>query len=329
VTPKMKRRDFITLIGGVAAWPLAARAQQAGKQPIIGYLGANTPSAESQRIAAFLQRLRELGWIEGRTIAMEVRWAEGRNERFAEIAAEFVRLKVDVIVVAGIAAVVAAKQAASMIPIVFAVAGDPVGSGVVASLARPGGNVTGLSLQTTDLVGKRLELLREVLPSLRRIAVLADVSSPIGELEMREVQAAAGTLGLEVVTSEVRRAEDITPAFDALKGRTDALYVVAGPLVTTNRIRINILALGARLPTMHGQRDNVEAGGLMSYGANFPDLYRRAADYVDKVLHGMKPGELPVEQPTKFDLIVNVTTAKALGLSIPESFLVRADEVIE
>jgi putative ABC transport system substrate-binding protein len=326
---QFRRREFITLLGGAAAWPLAARAQQAGKQPIIGYLGANTPSAESQRIAAFLQRLRELGWIEGRTITMEVRWAEGRNERFAEIAAEFVRLKVDVIVVAGIAAVVAAKQAASMIPIVFAVAGDPVGSGVVASLARPGGNVTGLSLQTTDLVGKRLELLREVLPGLRRIVVMADVSSPIGELEMREVQAAAGALGLEVVTSEVRRAEDITPAFDAFKGRANALYVVAGPLVTTNRIRINILALGARLPTMHGQRDNVEAGGLMSYGANFPDLYRRAADYVDKILHGMKPGELPVEQPTKFDLIVNVTTAKALGLSIPESFLVRADEVIE
>jgi putative tryptophan/tyrosine transport system substrate-binding protein len=326
----MNRREFITLVGGTAiTWPLAARAQQAAKLPIIGYLGANTPSAESQRIAAFLQRLRELGWIEGRTIAMEVRWAEGRNERFAEIAAEFVRLKVDVIVVAGIAAVVAAKQAASMIPIVFAVAGDPVGSGVVASLARPGGNVTGLSLQTTDLVGKRLELLHEVFPGLRRIVVLADASSPIGELEMREVQAAAGTLGLEVVTSEVRRAEDITPAFDALKGRADALYVVAGPLVTTNRIRINILALGARLPTMHGLREYVEAGGLMSYGANFADLYRRSADYVDKILRGAKPGDIPVEQPTKFDLVINLTTAKALGIDIPPTLLARTDEVIE
>jgi putative ABC transport system substrate-binding protein len=215
------------------------------------------------------------------------------------------------------------------VPIVFVTTIDPVGGGLVASLARPGGNVTGLSLQTTDLVGKRLELLREILPGLRRLAILADVGSPIGLLEMREVEATAGTLGLEVVTSEIRRAADITPAFDALKGRADALYVAAGPLVTTNRIRINILALGARLPTMHGQGDNVEAGGLMSYGANFPDLYRRAADYVDKILRGTKPGELPVEQPTKFDLIINVTTAKVLGLSIPESFLVRADEVIE
>jgi ABC-type uncharacterized transport system substrate-binding protein len=326
----LRRREFITLLSGTAAvatWPLAARAQQA-KLPTIGYLGANTASAKSQRIAAFVQRLRELGWIEGRTTAIEVRWAEGRNERFAVIAAEFVRLKVDVIVTAGTAAVVTAKQATSVIPIVFAVAGDPVGSGLVASLARPGGNVTGLSLQTTDLVGKRLELLRDVVPGLRRLAILANVG-PIGVLEMREVQATAGTLGLEVATSEVRRAEDITPAFDALKGRADALYVVADPLITTNRIRINILAVGARLPTMHGQWDNVEAGGLMSYGANFPDLYRRAADYVDKILRGAKPGDLPVEQPTKFDLVINLTTAKALGLTIPEAFLLRADEVIE
>ena len=216
-----------------------------------------------------------------------------------------------------------------MIPIVFAAAGDPVGTGLVASLARPGGNVTGLSLQTTDLVSKRLELLREVVPGLRRLAILANVGSPIGVLEMREVQATAGTLGLEVTTSEIRRAEDISPAFDALKGRVDALYVVAEPLVTTNRIRISILAVGARLPTMHGTWDNVEAGGLMSYAANFPDLYRRAAEYVDKILSGAKPGDIPVQQPTKFDLTINLTTAKAPGLTIPESFLLRADEVIE
>jgi ABC-type uncharacterized transport system substrate-binding protein len=326
----VRRREFITLLGGAAAaWPLTARAQQPAKLRTIGYLGANTPSAESQRIAAFVQRLRELGWIEGRTIAIEVRWAEGRNQRFAEIAAEFVRLKVDVIVTAGTAAVVTAKQATSVIPIVFAVAGDPVGTGLVASLARPGGNVTGLSLQTTDLIGKRLELLREVVPGLRRLAILANVSSPLGVLEMREVQATARTLGLEVATSEVRRAEDITPAFDALKGRADALYVVAGPLVTTNRIRINTLALGARLPTMHGQWDNVEAGGLMSYGANFPDLYRRAADFVDKILRGANPADIPVEQPTRFDLVVNLTAAKALGLDVPPTLLARADEVIE
>jgi len=323
------RRKFLAALGGAAAWPLAARAEQSGKLPTIGYVGANTPSVESQRIDVFVQRLRELGWIEGRTIAIEVRWAEGRNERFAEIAAEFIRLKVDVIVTVGTPAVVTAKQATSVIPIVFAGAGDPVGTGLVASLARPGGNVTGLSLQTTDSVGKRLELLREVVPDLRRLAILADAGNPQGVLEMGEVQAAARGLGIEVAPLEIRRAEDITPAFDALKGRADALVVVAGPLVTTNRIRINILALGARLPTMHNLRGNVEAGGLMSYGANFPDLYRRAADYVDKIFRGTKPGDLPVEQPTKFDLIINVTTAKALGLTIPESFLLRADEVIE
>ena len=326
----MKRRAFITLLGGAAvAWPLAARAQQPAKVPTIGYLGANTPSADSHRNAAFVQRLRELGWIEGRTVAIEYRWAEGRVERYVEIAAEFVRLKVDVIVTTGTAAIVTAKQATSVIPIVFAAAGDPVGTGLVASRARAGGNVTGLSLQTTDLVSKRLELLREVVPGLRRLAILANVGSPIGVLEMREVQATAGTLGLEVTTSEIRRAEDISPAFDALKGRVDALYVVADSLVTTNRIRISILAVGARLPTMHGTWDNVEAGVLMSYAANFPDLYRRSADLVDKILRGTKPGDIPVEQPTKFELVINLTTAKALGITVPSNVLALADEVIE
>jgi putative ABC transport system substrate-binding protein len=325
----MERREFITLLGAAAAWPLAARAQQPPRRPTIGYVAANTPSVESQRIDVFVQRLRELGWIEGRTIAIEVRWGEGRNERFAEIAAEFVRLKVDVIVTVGTPAAVAAQRATSVIPIVFAPSGDPVATGLVTSLARPGGNVTGLSAQATDSAAKRLELLREVVPDLRRLAILGDAGNPQGVLEMGEVQAAARGLGIEVAPLEIRRAEDITPAFDALKGRADALYVVTGPLVTTNRIRINILALGARLPTMHGIRGNVEAGGLMSYGANFPDLYRRAADYVDKILRGTKPGDLPVEQPTKFDLIINVTTAKALGLTIPPKLLVRADEVIE
>jgi putative ABC transport system substrate-binding protein len=326
----MDRRAFLAGTSAMLlAAPRGAGAQQPGKLPTIGYLGANTPSAESQRIAAFVQRLRELGWIEGRTIAIEVRWAEGRNERFAEIAAEFVRLKVDVIVTAGTAAVVAAKQATSVIPIVFAVAGDPVGTGLVASLARPGGNVTGLSLQAADIAGKRLELLREVVPGLRRLAILANVGSPLAVLEIREVQATARTLGFEVATSEIRRADDIAPAFDALKGRGDALFVVADPLVTTNRIRISALALGARLPTMHGQRENVEVGGLMSYGANYPGLHRRAADYVDKILRGTKAADIPVEQPTKFDLVVNLITAKALGLTIPPLLLGRADEVIQ
>jgi putative tryptophan/tyrosine transport system substrate-binding protein len=325
----VKRREFITLLGGAAAaWPLAAGAQQPA-MPVVGYLGANTPSAESQRIAAFVRRLRELGWIDGRTIAIEYRWAEGRPERAAEIAAEFVRLRVDALVTYATVPVIAAKQATSIIPIIFAVAGDPVGTGLVASLARPGGNVTGVSLQKTDLAGKRLELLREVVPGLHRLAILANVGNPGSVQEMGEVQAGAGTLGLDVATSEIRRAEDIAPAFEALKGRADALYVCGDPLVDTNRVRIITLALAARLPTISDFREYVETGGLISYGPNFPDLFRRAAELVDKVLRGTKPGDIPVEQPTKFDLVVNLTTAKALGLEIPSSVLARADEVIE
>ena len=325
----LRRRDFITMLGGAAALaPFAVRAQQAGKLPTIGYLGTATLSTQGQWIAAFVQRLRELGWSEGRTVAIEVRWAEGRSERYAEIAAELVRLKVDVIVTQG-AAVAAAKQATSVIPIVFAVSADPVGSGQVASLARPGGNVTGLSLQQTDLAGKRLELLREVVPGLRRLAIMANVGNPGAVLNMREAQAVTGTLGLDVVTLEIRRAEDIAPAFEALKGRADALFFVGDPLTIANRTRINTLALAVRLPTMHGFRELVEAGGLMSYGASFPDLFRRTGDIVDKILRGAKPADLPVEQPTKFDLVVNLTTAKALGLTVLPTLLARADEVIE
>ena len=327
----MKRREFIIFIGGMtAAWPPAARAQQTGKLPTIGFLGVATPTGWGPWASAFVQRLHELGWIEGRTVAIEYRWAEGRSERFSEIATEFVRLKVDVIVTSGTPAILAAKQATSVIPIVFATAGDPVGNGLVASLARPGGNVTGLSLQSNDIAGKRLELLREVVPSFRRVAILANVGNPNIVLELSEVQAAARTLGLEVATLEIRHAQDISyPAFEALKGRSEALYVCTDGLINTNRIRINILAVGARLPTMHGSRDYVEAGGLMSLGANFPDQFRRAADYVDKILRGTKPGNIPVEQPTKFDLTINLMTAKVLGLAIPETFLLRANELIE
>jgi putative tryptophan/tyrosine transport system substrate-binding protein len=325
----VRRRKFISLLGGAAAWPLAARAQQPGKLPTIGLLGQSTRSAASEWTAAFVQRLRELGWIESRTIAVEYRWAEGRSERFAEIAAEFVQLKVDVIVTASTVATEAAKHATSVIPVFFAVAGDPVGSGLVASLARPGGNVTGLSLQQIETVGKRIELLREVVPGLGRLAILANVGNPTVVLDMREVQATARTLGLDIITLEIRRGEDIVPAFEALNGHAQALYVVVDPLVGTHRIRINTLVLAARLPTMHTFREAVELGGLMSYGANIPDLFRRAADYVDKILHGAKPTDLPVEQPTKFDLVINMTTAKALGLEIPPTLLARADEVIE
>ena len=258
----MRRREFITLLGGAAAWPLAARAQQPGKVPTIGFSGQSTRSAESELVAAFTQRLRELGWIEGRTVAIEYRWAEGREERFAQIAAELVRLKVDVIVTSGTPQVLATKQATSVIPIVFARAGDPVASGLVASLARPGGNLTGLSSQSADVAGKRLELLREVVPSLRRVAILANVANPISVMELSEAQSAARTLGLEFDALEIRRAEDIVPAFEALKGRAEALYVCPDGLVDANKIRINTLALGARLPTMHGYREYIEAGGL-------------------------------------------------------------------
>ena len=328
MTAKMKRREFITLLGAAVTWPLAARAQQARNLPTIGFLGASTAPAQRQWTDAFVQRLRELGWIEGRNIAIEYRWLEGRTERAAEMVAEFVRLKVDVIVTHSAAPVVAAKQATSVIPIVI-VAADPVSTGLVAGLARPGGNVTGLSMQSTDLAGKRLALLREVVPGLRRLAIMVNPGAPAAVLEMSEVETTAKTLGLDIVTFEIRRAEDIAPVFETLKGRVEALYLASDPLLNTNRIRINTLALGARLPTMHGVREFVEAAGLMSYGPNFPDLFRRAGDYVDKILRGTKPADIPVEQPTKFDLVINLTTAKALGITVPDSLLARADEVIE
>src|SRR5262245_14917935 len=324
-----RRREFITLLGGAAvAWPVAARAQQGGKLPTIGVLGVNTASSWAHWTSAFVQRLRELGWIEGRNVVIEYRWAEGRREGFSEIAAEFVRLKVDVIFTGGDAAA-AAKQATSVIPIVFTLGLDPLGSGLVASLARPGGNVTGLSVQQTDIAGKRLELLREVVPGLRRLAILVNITNPQSVLEIGEVQVAARKLGLEVATFEIRRSEDIAPAFGALNGRADAVYVCSDALTFLNRTRINSLSIGLRLPTILPQREFVEAGGLMSYGPSFTDLFRRTADIVDKILRGAKPGDIPVEQPTKFDLVINLTTAKALGLTIPESFLLRADQVIE
>jgi putative tryptophan/tyrosine transport system substrate-binding protein len=325
----LRRRDFIAMLGSAAAWPVAARAQQAQKLPTIGFLGANTPSVQSRWTAAFVQRLQELGWVEGRNIAIEYRWAETRFERSPEIIAEFVRLKVDVIVTHATANILAAKHGTSAIPIVFAAVADPVGIGVVDSLARPGGNITGLSNQFTDAAGKRVELLHEVVPGLRRLAFLANVGVANAALELAEVQAAARTLGLEVAPFDIRRTEDIAPAFVALKGRAEALYVFGDPVTNTNRARISALALDARLPTAAGFREIVEVGGLMSYGANLADQFRRAGDYVDKILRGAKPGDIPVEQPTKFDLVINLTTAKALGLEVPPSLLAIADEVIE
>jgi putative tryptophan/tyrosine transport system substrate-binding protein len=323
------RREFIALVGSAAAaWPIAARAQQVDKLRTIGLLAPGTASSHGAWFTGLVRRLHELGWIEGRNIGVEYRWAEGRPERYDEIAAELVRLKVDVIVTTA-PVLPAVQRATSVIPIVFALAGDPVRAGLIASLARPGGNVTGLSMLSPDIAGKRLELLREVVPGIRRLAVMVNLGFIESVQEGSEAQAAARVLGLDVTELEIQRAGDITSSFESLKDRVDALYVTGDPLFNANRVRINTFALSAQLPTAYPFRELVEAGGLMSYGANIPDLFRRAAGYVDKILRGAKPAEIPVEQPIKFDLIVNITTAKALGITIPESFLLRADEVIE
>ena len=317
-----------TLLGGAAAWTLAARAQQAGKVPTFGFLGSGTPITAGAWVVAFAQRLRELGWIEDRTIKIDLRWAEGRNDRSAEIVTDFVRLKVDVIVTYGSEHIQIAKEATSTIPIV-ALMGDPVGSGLVASLAHPGGNLTGLSGQNADLNGKRFELLHEIVPNLRRLAVLFNGNNLAYRLEADIVRAAALPLGLEVLAAEIRSADDIASTFAAIATKADALFVVGEPLTFSRRTQINTLAVAARMPTVYSVREYVEAGGLMSYGPNFFALFRRAADYVNKILRGAKPEDLPVEQPTNYDLVINLTTAKALGLEMPTTLLARADEVIE
>ena len=324
----MRRREFITLLGGAAvAHPLAAQAQQTGKLPTIGVLAPDAPSW-STWTAAFEERLRELGWIKGRTVAIEYRFSEGRSNRVSEVAAEFVQQKADVIVTYG-GAVPTFKQATASIPIVFAIAVDPLGMGLVANLTRPGGNVTGLSMQQNETTSKRLELLREVVPGLRRLAIMFDGGYRASVGEKGEVQVMARSLGLEAASHEIRRPEDIAPLFDVLKGEADALYVVENALTIANRVSIITLALSARLPTIYTNAETARAGGLISYGPNVPELFRRAANYVDKILGGATPGELPVEQPTKFDLVINLKTAKALGLTILHNLLVLADEVIE
>jgi putative ABC transport system substrate-binding protein len=322
------RRKFIAALGGAATtWSLAAHAQQPARLPTIGLL---TPDASSwsAEIAAFAERLSQLGWIEGRTIAIEHRWSEGRPERIVEIAAEFARQKVDVIVTYG-GAIATLKQAAASIPIVFAIAGDPVGSGFVKSLARPGGNITGTSLQQTEFATKRLELLREIVPSLRRLAIMFNANYPSSVRENGEVQAVARSLGLEVAPHEIRRAEDIAPVIEAVKSQADALYVVEDALILANKTPIITLTLSARLPASFVFRESAKTGALMSYGPNLPALFQRAADFVDKILRGTKPGDIPVEQPTKFDLVINLKTAKALGLTVPTTLLATADEVVE
>jgi putative ABC transport system substrate-binding protein len=323
----MKRREFIGLAGGAAAWPISVLARNAEKVPTLGYLGAQSQATDLWRRSAFAQRLGELGWVDGRNAKIEYRWADGRLDRAAEIAAEFVQLRVDVIVTYGDGYVLAAKRATSTIPIVFAAAADPVGNGLVASLAQPGGNVTGRSLQLADTAGKRLELLREVMPALRYVAILFNADGSNSELT--RLPEAARTLNLEIIRSEIRPAEEVASTIESLKGRAEALYVCTDPLVNTIAARINAAALAARLPVMHSFRTNAEAGGLISYGPDISDLSRRAADSVGKILRGTKPADIPIEQPVKFELFINLKTAKALGLSVPPTLLARADEVIE
>jgi putative ABC transport system substrate-binding protein len=325
----MRRREFITLLGGSAAWSLAARAQQGGMKRVGLMMGVADNVFGQTRVKSFQQELQRLGWTDGRNVALEIRWGEGRVERFAEIAAEFVRLKVDVIVTAGTPSTAVVKEATSTIPILFVGAGDPVGTGLVASLARPGGNVTGLSNENRDIAVKRVELLRGAVPDLRRLGILGNVSNPSVVLELRDVEQAATALGLQAARLEIRRVEDIAPALQGLNSPGVAVYVVGDTLINSNGLRINTLALGARLPTMHAFREQLEAGGLMSYGVNNLEQYRRVAGYVDKILRGTKPGDIPVEQPTKFNFVINLTTAKVLGLAIPSTLLAIADEVIE
>ena len=326
----MLRRDFMTLAGASAVvWPLAAHAQQPARMPVVGMLGAGTPASHGAWVGASVTRLRELGWIDGRNVAIEYRWAEGRDERIAEIATDFVRQKVDVIVVSSNQAVKTAMKSTSQIPIVAAAMTDPVSTGLVETLARPGGNVTGLAQQTTELVGKRLELLRQIVPDLHQVAVMGYAPSPGFPLELGGARVAAASLGLDVVVCELRQSSDIAPTFESLKGRAQALYVAINPLISVNQTQINDLALEARLPTVHGLPEYVRSGGLISYGTDFLDLFRQTGDYVDRILRGTKPAELPVQQPTKFDLVVNLKTAKALGLAFPAAVLAIANEVIE
>jgi putative ABC transport system substrate-binding protein len=325
----MRRRQFFGILGGAVASPAMAFAQQSDKLPKIGFLGPSTASVAGDRIVAFEERLRSLGWIKDATVVIDYRWADGHPERFEKIAADFVESKVNLIVTWGTTTAIEAKRATSTIPVVFTVVGDPVGSGLVASLARPAGNVTGLSTQHADTAGKRLGLLREVLPNLSRLAIMSNESNPGPLEEMREIESLARKLGIELFEQDIRQPSDIETAVSSVQGRAQALYVTADALFNTNRVRIVTATLGARLPTMHGFREIVAAGGLMSYAPDYLDLFRRAGDYVDKILHGANPADIPVEQPTKFELVVNLITAKALGLTVPPTVLARADWVIE
>jgi putative ABC transport system substrate-binding protein len=327
----MRRREFIgSLIGTTVAWPLATHAQQTSKVYSIGYFSAGAGRPIAPR-AAFVEALRQLGWIEGKNVVFEIKYAENRLDRLPELAAELVHLKVDVIVTSGTLAPLAAKRATTTIPIVMTAAGDPLGAaGLVASLARPGGNVTGTSIMAPDIAGKRLELLKDLLPRLSRVAILWNAANPYPANVFRETESAARMMGIEVQSLEVRRPEDFDSVFEASRQqRPDALITVEDPLTINYRNKIVDFAATNRLPAIHGFWEFVEAGGLMSYGASLIDLFRQSAVYVDKILRGTKPADLPVEQPTNFELVINLKAVTALGLTIPPSIMVRVDEVIE
>jgi putative tryptophan/tyrosine transport system substrate-binding protein len=323
----MRRRQFITVAAGAFACPLVVLAQQIGRMPSVAFF---TAGSRSNALPVLVEALRQLGWIEGKNVRFELRYADNHLDRLPELAAGLVRLNVNVIVTAGTLAPQAAKQATTAIPIVMSSAGDPLRSGLVTSLARPGGNVTGMSLMVTDLGAKRLELLKELLPQISRVAVLWNAANPYPGLVFRETKTAAQTLGVEIQSLEVREPHDFDRVFAAAKRQLpDALITVEDPLTANYRNQIVDFAATNRLPAIYGMREFVEAGGLMSYGARISELYRRAAIYVDKILRGAKPADLPIEQPTKFELVINLKTAKVLGLTVPPSLIARADEVIE
>jgi ABC-type uncharacterized transport system substrate-binding protein len=327
----VKRRDFITLLSGMAVgWPLPLRAQQQAKVARIGFLGNSTPELEANLIGPFREGLRDHGYEEGRNIHIEYRWAEGKYERFPTLIAELIASKVEIIVTAGTPASLAVKKAASSTPLVMIAVGEPVATGLVTSLARPGGNITGVTSISPEIEGKRLEMLREVVPSVSHIAVLWNAGSPVQVIQEKETRAAAQALGMKMLSLGVRTQEEIEGAFTTiLREKPSALFVLADRLFLHHRKRIMDFAAQHRLPGVHAYRELVEAGGLMSYGPSYAGMHRRAAYFVDRILKGTNPGDLPVERPATFELIVNLKAARALGLAIPPSLILRADEVME
>jgi ABC-type uncharacterized transport system substrate-binding protein len=326
----MTRREFITLLGGAAAWPLVAHAQQSAKVRRIGFLGNSTEALEANLVGPFREGLREFGYEEGRNVEIEYRWAQGEYKRFPALIAELITAKVEVIVTAGTPASLAVKKATSSIPLVMIAVGEPVATGLVTSLARPGGNITGVTSISPEIEGKRLELLREVVPTVSYIAVLWNAGSPVQVIQERETKAAAQALAMKMLSLGVRTLEEIEEAFAAiLRERPAALFVLADRLFLHHRQRIMDFATQHRLPGVHAYRELVEVGGLMSYGPSYAGMHKRAAYFVDRILKGSNPGELPVERPATFELVVNVKAAKALGLTIPPTIILRASTVIE